>query len=384
MHDYHSLALAARQARAGDTIVLEPGRYVLTDKVRAYTPGRAHAPITVTSSRFGRAVLEVHAQSGFHLDAPHWRIEALLIEGKCANHSTCEHAFHIQGRGDDVVIRGNRVTDFNAHLKANGTIVDGDRKFPDRVLIEGNVFTNRTVRQTSNPVTPIDVVGGRQWVVRDNLIEDFAKAAGNRVSYGVYLKGNSSHGLIERNLVRCQRAHRGHARIGISLGGGGTGQRYCAEGDCRTEHRGGTIRNNVVLDCPGEHGIYLFRAADSRIIHNSVTGTRGILVRGRASSAVVVNNLVGGEIRASRGGKIERSAGNLAVANTRVLAWLHNDSGWQLVPRPTSPPVDPRTEHRWVEDDYCARPRRDGRPDVGALEYGRQGWCSKFLSTGEP
>jgi len=44
--------------------------------------------------------------------------------------------------------------------------------------VQGNSLFNSTVRDTDEPVTPIDVVGASGWVVRDNLIADFAKGIG--------------------------------------------------------------------------------------------------------------------------------------------------------------------------------------------------------------
>ena len=52
----------------------------------------------------------------------------------------------------------------------------------------GNEFYNTTVRETNHSVTPVDVVGGRRWVVRDNFIHDHAKNGGNGISYQPFLK----------------------------------------------------------------------------------------------------------------------------------------------------------------------------------------------------
>lgn len=375
VNDFESLAEATKRVEAGDVIMLEPGLYLARDKVRTRNPGNAGAPIVVRARKPGTAVIQVNTPEAFFVSAPHWHFEGLVIDGRCADHSACEHAFHIVGRADRVQVRQNYLANFNAHIKANGSVHGGALVFPDEVLIEGNLLRNDTPRYTTNPVTPIDVVGGEAWVIRDNLIEDFHKSGGNGVSYGLYLKGNSSDGLIERNLVRCEATHAGGARFGISLGGGGTGRRYCVDQDCSHEHRRGVIRNNVILNCPNEPGIYLNRASDTRISHNTLLATQGIFVRFDTSSATIMGNLVGGKLWKKRGARFVE-AGNLIVETRYLDAWL-GKGRISPVPRRGTPPVNPRAAFRLVDDDYCGR-KRDRRPDIGALERSAKSWCRKF------
>ena len=299
------LVHALGQSRPGDVITLEPGTYPVGDiALAADRPGTAQAPITVRAVRPGTAVLEVRGTEGFVVSAPHWALENLSIRGACEQHSDCEHAIHVVGGATQFVARNNTLTDFNAHIKING---QGER-FPDQGLIEGNTISNTVARRTSNPVTTIDLVAASGWTVRSNFIFDFAKAEGDRVSYGAFAKGGGSGNRFERNIVMCERRDRASAgwRVGLSLGGGGTAKEFCRDKTCLTEQDGAVIDSNLIMGC-SDDGIYVNRSALSRIVHNTLLDTGGISVRFPESSADVIANLVDGTIRARDEGLIHAS-----------------------------------------------------------------------------
>ena len=205
----------------------------------------------------------------------------------------CEHAFHIVAGAHGTVVRDSTLRDFNAAIKGNGDLVGSARVYPSDVLILNNRIYNRRARDTGNPVTAIDVVGGDRWTLRGNYIADIGGVSPSKVSYQAFLKGNGSGGLIERNLVVCSKRHTSGVRLGLSLGGGTTGAGLCQQGSCATEHRGGTIRNNLVMNC-NDAGIYLSKSPDSRVYNNTVYNAAfGIDVRFN-STATVTNNLLSG------------------------------------------------------------------------------------------
>jgi parallel beta-helix repeat protein len=235
------------------------------------------------------------------VSAPWWTFENLTIRGACTRHSDCEHAFHVVAGAEHFAAINNTITDFNAHFKINGS---GGR-FPDHGLIDGNTLSNSTVRDTGNPVTPIDLVAASHWTIRRNLITDFIKAGGDGVSYGAFAKGAGSANRFERNVVWCEhrlRAAPGQ-RVGLALGGGGTGKPFCRDGRCITEQDGGVIDSNLIASC-SDDGIYLNSAARSTIRHNTLLDTGGISVRFPSSSADVEGNLVDGAIRSRNDGVV--------------------------------------------------------------------------------
>lgn len=246
-----ALTAAVADARPGDLIELAPGDYNLRHRLNTSVAGEAGSPITIR----GESGAVVHFSDatgiveGFVVAHPHWTFEGLEIVGDCDDHARCEHAWHIVGAGDFTVVRNNIARNFNAQIKGNGTL-SPERAYPDDVLVEGNEFFNDSPRMTRNPVTPIDVVGGRRWILRANYIHDFAKGGGNNISYAAFLKGNSRDGIIECNIVECERLHTGQIRLGLSFGGGGTGTSFCEDEDCTSEHRNGIMRNNVIAHCP--------------------------------------------------------------------------------------------------------------------------------------
>lgn len=313
------LRAAMDGAQPGDAITLLPGRYRISAPLDARVPGRAEAPITVRASRPDSVTLEQDSVEGFRVNAPYWRFENLTIRGACGDDNYCEHAFHIVGGAHHVAVINNMVVDFNAHLKINGE----NGTHPDHGLIEANTLTNTRARVTYNPVTPIDIVTASDWTIRRNLISDFVKEGGNGVSYGAFAKGGGERNLFEQNLVWCERRLTGRPgqRIGLSLGGGGTGKQYCRVPGCVVEQQGSTLRNNLILAC-SDAGIYLNSAAQSTVQHNSLVDTAGIDVRFPASSATLDGNLVDGPIR-SRNGGIVREGDNLSAASSYAYLGYH-------------------------------------------------------------
>jgi hypothetical protein len=310
---------AFANALAGDAITFEPGRYRIRGNMVASRPGVPGAPIVVRAERPGSVVLELEAGEGFVVMGPHWTFENLEIRGACAEPAFCEHAFHVVGKGAHFVARNNRIVDFNAHFKING-----DRTgFPDHGLIESNTLTNTAPRKTGNPVTPIDLVAASDWVIRSNVITDFIKAAGDRISYGAFAKGGGARTVFERNLVLCEHRLQGMPgqRVGLSFGGGGTGKPYCRDGKCITEHEQGVMRANLVAAC-SDVGIYVNSGAGTRIVDNTLLDTGGVQVRYPESSADIEGNVIDGAIM-SRNGGVLRVGDNRDTAIAALYAGLH-------------------------------------------------------------
>ena len=412
------LVRAIEQARPGDIITLAPGTYRL-GRVPVVRPGEPAFPIVVTAGAPGLARIESEAVETFWVAAPYWIFENLEMVGVCGNHSYCEHAFHLVGGGSRVTIRNNVLRDYNAQIKANGT--GGPvRLFPDEVRIENNAIYNGTPRRTDNPVALIDAVGGKRWLVRGNFIADFAKDGGDGVSYAAFLKGNSRDGVFERNLVLCEWRHKGGIRVGLSFGGGGTSADACEGRDCSAEHRDGSMRNNVIAFCPQDVGIYLNRAAGTRLYNNLLYETAGIDVRFPTSEADIRNNVISGGIRERDGGRarvgLNRVAGSwlapwlpgggrwlkgkIEGARKKYPNWVTVDPAvadalaawfgascfgrcpaefrdWFVAPelldfrlRPGQQLIDGGEALAAVTDDFCGRPRTTPPHDLGPIEYG--------------
>ncbi len=287
--DANEFAEHFSRASAGDRLVLLPGVYPIT-RMSTRNGGRPDKPVVVSSQTPGTAIIQAQSVEALAILHPHWTFENLTIRG---NEKT-DHAFHLSGQADYFTLRNSTLENFHSHIKSNGS---EDGAFPDYARILNNTLVvNAATRFTAKPVAFIDVVGGKGWHVKANFIADFAKGEGDNTSYGAFLKGGSRDGVIDGNLVICSRKTTGGIRVGISFGGGGTEKKYCEDKRCTTEHRNGVIHNNIILNC-SDVGIYLNKASNTRIEHNTLLFNSGIDVRFEVSSAHIKNNIVSGSIR---------------------------------------------------------------------------------------
>lgn len=359
---------AIANATPGDVILFVPGRYRFAGTpIAVREPGTRDAPITVRAQTRGSVILDFDTVEGFVVSAPYWRFENLTIRGTCADHSRCEHAFHVVAGAHHFVAVHNDLIDFNAQFKING--VAG--MYPDFGRLEGNVLRNDSVRNTDNPVTAIDLVAASHWRIAGNRISDFIKAGSDRISYGAFVKGGGADNRLERNVVVCEDRLRGSAgqRVGLSLGGGGTSPDACRGGRCVTEQDHGVIASNLIVGC-SDDGVYLNRAAMSRVSHNTLIDTAGITARFGETSANIDGNLVDGVIRARAGASIHRED-NVTTPLAKLYLGLHPvrrlfidadalDLHWRRDPlrrRGTYPP----------SLDLCGATRA-ARPAYGAFE----------------
>ncbi len=379
------LVTAIGSANPGDTISLAPGTYDFsTDKIRVNRPGDPGNPITVRASSPGTALLRFGSDGsftveGFLVSVPYWRFENLDIQGTCADDSRCEHAFHIVGDADFTLLINNRLHDFNAMVKGN---ISGGA-FPDDVLLENNQLFNSAPRNTSNPVTPVDIVGGRRWVLRSNTIYDHAKAQGNQISYAAFFKGNSRDGIMEQNLVMCERFHTGGVRLGLSFGGGGTSpDSICEDGSCTPEHQNGTMRNNIIINCPADVGVYLNEALNSSIFNNTLYNTTGIDVRFGSSTAELRNNILNGRIRSRDGGLLIEGINLQQLSLADFQNWFTDPAGSDFSLLDGTFLVDQGENLAEVNNDFCNAPRNDGMNDLGAVEFSPGTECDTAVGGG--
>lgn len=358
-----ALRAAVAAAEPGDHITIAPGSYLLTGmSLPLSRPGAEGRPIAIRAERAGTVKLDFTLNEGMHVTAPYWHIENLAIRGVCASHYQCEHAFHVVGRGHHFTALNNVVTDFNSHFKINA--LRGE--FPDHGLVAGNVISNSEARKTDSSVTLVDMVSANGWVVRGNRISDFIKAGGDGISYGGFFKGAGKGNVFEQNVVVCEERLRGPGqRIGLSLGGGGTGKQYCRDSRCIVEQEEGVLRANLIASCSDE-GIYLNSAARSRVEHNTLIDTAGIMVRYPTSSAEVEGNLVDGAIRTRHGGVL-RARDNVETAMVQLYLGMHPvrallaDGSYDWTGAP------PRRAVPTAGTDLCGA-RRPPAPAYGAFE----------------
>lgn len=364
--DSAGLLRAIAGAMPGQAITLLPGRYRIEQRVDVVRAGSAEAPIVVHARDPGSVHLDMAPNEGFRVAAPYWRFENLVLQ--CSSDKHCEHAFHVVGDAHHFAAINNLMVDFDAHFKINAE----QGRYPDHGLIESNTLRNNGVRVTLNPVTPIDLVTASHWTIRRNLISDFIKGDGDRISYGAFAKGAGGDNLLEQNVVLCEDRLRGAPgqRIGLSLGGGGTGKSYCRDGGkCITEQEGSILRANLIASC-SDDGIYLNEAARSKVIHNTLVDTGGIAVRFPTSSAELDGNLVDGIIRSRDSGILHlgdnrtTSAAQLYLGSHPQRALFRDPLAFDFRWRQ---PAERRKLQGEPAPDLCGQPR-SAAPRYGAFD----------------
>ncbi|MBF0266388.1 MAG: hypothetical protein HQL46_14075, partial [Gammaproteobacteria bacterium] len=358
-----------KTVKAGESIEIQPGIYYLDIKrIPINTIATKELPIHVYAKKLGDVYLKLNTVEGFNINAPFWSFQNLIIQGNCTSHTQCEHAFHIVGKADSTIIRNNIISDFNAAIKGNGLPVNNQQiDMPNKVLIEHNSFTFSAPRKTSNPVTPIDVVGGDSWLIKGNLISDFIKAAGDNISYGAFLKGESTNGVMEENLVICSKNLDGRLarQVGLSLGGGGTGNSSCANNSCDFEHKNGIIRNNIIMNC-NDVGVYINKAPKTTITNNTLFNTIGIDVRFPESSAQINNNILNGRIKSRDNAQIteENNQENLSLSELEE-DWFQSPKSANFINKEQNIPAVTTT----VTTDFCGNNRTKNKSNIGAIDY---------------
>ncbi|MCV2367145.1 polysaccharide lyase domain-containing protein [Roseateles oligotrophus] len=340
------LLRAMQNVRAGQTILIAPGRYAINRAMVTKAAGEPEFPITVRASKPGTVRLETRSAVGFRVAHPFWVFENLHLRGLCEEQGNCEHAFHIVGGARGTVLRNNLIEEFNAHIRVNGE----DEAWPDDGLIQFNTFTNSRARATQRLVAPIDIVGANRWQVTDNHISNISKSEGNKIAYGMLLRGGGHGGRLERNLIVCttQSGSNPGIRVGLSFGGSSTDKSFCRE-QCTAEHQAGVASSNVIAHC-NDFGIDINQSTSILAAHNSLINTAGIDVRGPQSSATVYGNLLDGRIR-------QRDGSRTNVSMNEVLElreYLHNPDGLDLRWRNgvESIPALPL-----IADDFCGQAR---------------------------
>lgn len=368
------LKAALSAAQAGDELVLAAGTYKLSG-ASCTAAGTAAAPIRVRAATPLAAKIEFDGLEGFKVSGPHWRFEDLSIRGVCASDSDCEHAFHVVGKADGFQMLRCQVVDFNAQLKVNSELVGGTRVMPQDGLVEGNQLYDTHARATSNPVTKLNVDNASGWVARANLIYDFHKGGGDSISYGAFFKGGGKNNRFERNLVLCSKNDTtGGTRIGLSFGGGGMSPALCAPAfsasvPCDPENDGGVMVNNIIVNC-SDVGIYLNKAKNTKLLHNTLIATTGIDFRFASSTGEAHGNVLSDKIRVRDGGSFTGTDNLTQVPPADFSAMYVAPLQGDLRKKgDLGKLLDKGGATAGVVDDYCARTRVDGKHDWGALEH---------------
>jgi hypothetical protein len=213
----------------------------------------------------------------------------------------------------------------------------------------------------------VDVLAGRNWIIRDNVFARIRAPVGQLAGPAVLMWRNSIDTVVERNwFIDCDR--------GIALGLDVPDNRYSRDGETTYDHRGGVVRNNVLWRTPGsptgDTGIIVNYAFNFAVLHNTVllNGTYSlgaIEYRFAPSTGRISGNLTDGRI-VQRDGASASLDGNLDGA---MADWFVAADAADLHLAPSAPAVDHVRAISEVGDDVDGETRPVGaRSDAGADE----------------
>jgi len=381
---YSELRGACVSAIPGDTIVLAPGVYTVSGASRIMIAGRPGPVLVIGATGDPRDVVVEGAgqddpavQMIFNLDdSPRWTFRDLTTR------NSYYHGFKFDHASTDCVLR-NIVMRDHGESGVKGTSDPVAGTYPDRLLVEGcDIGFTGPTGGTRSVVEGIDGVGVDGWVIRSNRFVNIQK--GGSPASAVFTKGNSSNTVIERNLfVNCF--------IGASFGGGGTAPQYFRDGDTTYEHRGGIIRNNIMIRCT-DAGVYINKGTMCRIYNNTLFQCElTVQLRFAESSGWVRNNLVERSpqnpnepvVRRRDGATILADEANLAATDADFINPSGAAENLDLHLRAGSPAIGVGvTLGEDLPDDFDGNVRpSEGAVSVGAYEFGTVSAVDAELST---
>ncbi|MGR5237545.1 chondroitinase-B domain-containing protein [Vibrio alfacsensis] len=305
------LTRSIKQAQPGDVIVVKNGNYYFQQKrikVSKIVPTE-DKPIYLVAENSGKVNISLNSREGLYVDQPYWRIIGFNFKGVCKSQSWCDHAFHIVGNGAHFYAAHNTFSDFNAAIKINRL----KGRYPDNGRLEYNHFLFTQPRHVKNSVTPINLDHGDNWLTSRNIIRDFSKTGGNKISYGLFYKGGVTGGQISNNLVICntKKLRPTTALVGISIGGGGMPvNRRRDSVDYEADNV--VVKNNIVMHC-NDVGLYVNKGKNSYIHNNIFYNTFGLDLRFPQTSGKVFNNVLNGKLR-------HRENASSLVFNNKIMS----------------------------------------------------------------
>lgn len=281
-----AIKAAIAAAKPGDTVVIKAGEYDMGQRVNLAGGGLKGKPITIRCA----------GDTGYAV----WRTRG---GNRCCAISGAHLVFigiHFDGDSkgsDDVIIlqsTADNVRFTDCKFSGSGTFgVKTGRSREDAA--DDLVFEHCEMFDVAS--TGFDMVCGDRCVLRSNYVHDFGKAGDGRTHYGIFMKGGGRRGIIEGNLVDGGR--RGGVLVGISFGGGLTGEQWLplVDGKLAPEHEDGIARNNIVMNV-SDDAYHSNDAANCRWYNNLAWNCETFRhSRSYPPDPVLVNNLIQGKLR---------------------------------------------------------------------------------------
>ena len=275
---------ALAKAKPGDVISVKAGIYDLGGSFSTGNNGSESKPIHFRcAGEKDYAVLKTNAVVGFRIKSKHWIISGIHVQG---SEKKTQATVFMDGPGGC----GNvTMTD----CKISGSAVHGMKAARTREVGVDNIILDH-VELFNTAKTGFDLVSGDNWLLKNCYVHDYGKVKG--VSYGIFLKGGGSNGIIDGCFVDGKSSN---TTVGISFGGGLTGKQWLPliNGKIAAEHDRGIARNNIVVNTK-DVAFHSNNSANCGFYNNLAWNCKYFQRQGSyPADPVLINNLLEGKYR---------------------------------------------------------------------------------------
>jgi len=253
---YSELVNAVQTAPpTGRTIILAPGVYYQTGSLWIYNKphltlrGETGNPDDVVLQGLGIDNPNQHHNIAI-VNCPYFTIENLTLR------DTYWHGIQVNQSSHYVTIRNVVMID-NGESGIKATNDSSGTSYSDYGLVE-NCWIGFSDYGHRDCVEGIDLIATKDWVIRNNLFVRVRKVSG--YGWGFFAKGNAQDTVVENNIFYL-------CDLGASFGNGGTGTQWFRDHQYPYEHRGGIIRNNIMIGGK-DAAVYLNKALNAKVYNN--------------------------------------------------------------------------------------------------------------------
>jgi hypothetical protein len=348
----------ANSSGGNTTILIQDGTYTLSDTLYINAP---NVTIAGTSGNRERVVIQGDAMSSgakvgnlFRVAASNFQIRDLTLQ-RCG-----WHLIQIVGENnaDSPVVKNCVFKDsYEQMLKASVDLANTNVA-ADNGIVENCLFEYTAGIGPQYYIGGIDVLGGRNWTVRNNVFRSIISPSTSVAQFAIHFWTDSANNVVEKNLIiNCDRG------IGFGMNS--------------RPNTGGTIRNNMIYHAAdkgsyADVAIALTESPASQVYNNTIFVENNfpwaIEYRFPSTTSVfIANNLLNKPIISRDGatGTITRNVTNAAPA------WFVNlGTGDLHIASTISSVVDAGQAIPELSEDFDNQSRPHGSGfDIGADEY---------------
>jgi hypothetical protein len=348
-----ALAAAVSNLQSGQTILIDPGTYTVTDTL--YLPqGISNVAVRGTSGKASDVVIQGPGMSGSILFGFWTGNVSGVTFGDFTIRGFADHAFILNAGTQSPLIHDVTMIDMGEQfVKSNP---DGTGGGVNNGIVEYcNIGYSTTA--PSYYTNGVDVHTGANWIVRDNVFTNI-RAVGVLAGPTILFWNGSSGALTDSNtFINCQRA--------IAYG---------LDSTKSNDNTGGIIRNNFItetMSIGGDTAIGVNNSAGTQVLNNSIWMNNdypnAIEYRFSATTGVKIQDNLTNMAIVSRDGATGTVSGNLTNAQS---SWFVNAGTGDLhLTAAATAAIGQGAPLANVPNDYNGEQRpTTGKVDIGADE----------------